>query len=82
MSPAAIIRTLVTYGRDENFSAVTTLPGAGIHAQVLRFSDSLRRSGLDQVEALSPSDRVAFAKALAVYEHSVGGLGSVTALER
>jgi hypothetical protein len=82
MSPAAIVQALVTYGRDENYSAIASIPGAGVHAQVLRFSDSLRRSGLDQIEALSPSDRVAFVKALAVFEHAVGGLGSVTALER
>ena len=82
MSPAAIVQALVTYGRDENYSAIASIPGAGVHAQVLRFSDSLRRSGLDQIEALSPSDRVAFVKALAVFEHAVGGLGSVTTLER
>ena len=71
MSPAAIVQALVIYGRDENYSAIASIPGAGVHAQVLRFSDSLRRSGLDQIEALSPSDRVAFVKALAVFEHAV-----------
>jgi hypothetical protein len=82
MSPAAIIQALVTCGREENYSAVASIPGAGVHAQVLRFSDSLRRGGLEQVEALSARDRMAFVKALAVFENTVGGLGSVTALER
>ena len=82
MSLAATVQALVTCGRDENFTAIAAFPGAGVHAQVLRFSDGLRRRGLDQIKALSPSDRVAFVKALSVFEHTVGGLGSVTALER
>ena len=82
MSPAAIVQALVTYGRDEDYSAVAAIPGAGVHAQVLRFSDSLRRGGLEQIEVLSASDRVAFVKALAAFEDTVGGLGSDTALER
>ena len=82
MSPDAIVQALVTYGREKDYTSVAAMPGAGIHAQVLRFSESLGRSELEQIEALSASDRVAFVKALAVYEHTVGGLGSVTALER
>jgi hypothetical protein len=82
MSAATIFQALINCGRREDYSAVAAIPGAGIHAQVLDFSDTLRRSGLDQVKALSGDDRVAFVKALATYEHTVGGLGSVTALER
>lgn len=82
MTPAAIIESLVTAGRAEDYAAVAAIPGAGVHAQVLRFSDSLRRDGLAQVKALLVLDRAAFVKALAVYENTVGGLGSVTALER
>ena len=82
MSPPAIVQALINCGRDEDYSAVAAIPGAGVHALVLRFSDTLRHSGLEQIESLSASDRVAFVKALAVFEHTVGGLGSVTALER
>ena len=82
MFPAAIIESLVTAGRAENYAAVAAIPGASAHAEVLRFSDSLRRGGLAPIEELSAPDRAAFVKALAVYENTVGGLGSVTALER
>lgn len=82
MSPAAIVQALVNCGRQEDYSAVAAIPGAGVHARVLRFSNTLRRSELEQIEALSAGDRVAFVKALAIFEHTVGGLGSVTALER
>lgn len=82
MSSAALIELLLALGRAEDYSAIGDVPGAGVHAEVLRFSDSLRRDNLPQIEVLSGSDRVAFAKALAVYENTVGGLGSVTALER
>lgn len=82
MSPAAIIESLVTAGRADDYATVTAIPGAGVHAEVLRFSDSLRRGGLAPIEELSAIDRTAFVKALAVYENTVGGLGSVTALER
>ncbi len=82
MSPAAIIESLVTAGRAEDYAAVAAIAGAGVHAEVLRFSDSLRRGGLAPIEELSALERAAFVKALAVYENTVGGLGSVTALER
>ncbi len=42
----------------------------------------MRRGGLAPIEELSALERAAFVKALAVYENTVGGLGSVTALER
>jgi hypothetical protein len=82
MSPAAIIESLVTAGRAEDYAAIAAIPGVSVHAEVLRFSDSLRRGGLAPIEELSALDRAAFVKALAVYENTVGGLGSVTALER
>lgn len=82
MLPAAIIESLVTVGRAEDYAAVAAVPGANVHAEVLRFSDSLRLGGLTPIEKLSAPDRTAFVKALTVYENTVGGLGSVTALER
>ena len=82
MSPTTLLEILVTAGRVEDYAAVIDLPGAGVHAQVLRFSNSLRRDCLVSITKLSSLDRKAFAKALAIYENTVGGLGSVTALER
>lgn len=82
MSTDAIIESLVTAGRAEDYASVAAIPGASVHSEVLRFSDSLRRGGLAPIEELSALDRIAFTKALAVYENTVGGLGSVTALER
>ena len=77
-----IFEALIECGRRSDFLTVATIIGAGTHTQVSRFSDSLRRHGLHKVRALPVFDRIAFVKALAVYEHTVGGLGSVTALER
>lgn len=77
-----IFEALVDCGRRQDFVGVTAIPGAGEHVQIMRFSDSLNRRGLQQVKVLPVVDRIAFVKALAVYEHTVGGLGSVTALRR
>jgi hypothetical protein len=82
MSTSTIIKSLVAAGRAEDYAAVAAIPGASVHAEVLRFADSLRQDGLARIEELSARDRTAFAKALAVYENTAGGLGSVTALER
>jgi hypothetical protein len=81
MSASVLIPALLAAGRAEDYASIATIAGAGVHAQVLRFSTSLREGdGLREIERLAPADRKAFAKALAVYENSVGGLGSVTAL--
>jgi hypothetical protein len=74
--------SMLTVGRSGDYAVIPNLPGSGVHSEVLRFSDSLRGSLLERVAALSSADRASFAKALAVYENTVGGLGSVTALHR
>jgi len=80
MPPVTLVEQLVAVGRTGDFRAAEGLPGAGSHAQVVRFSSSLRGDGLKVLDALTSEDLRAFVKALAVYEGTVNGLGSVTAL--
>ena len=82
MNIEALIAELFEVGRTDNLASAATLPGAGVHNQVVLVASHLRKGAtLAWIAALSVADRVAFAKALAFYEHSVGGIGSVTALE-
>jgi hypothetical protein len=71
---------LLGLGQQGNFDAVSLLPGAGIHSHVLRIADRYRDALLKFFVALDPPDKLAMAKAVAVYEDTVGGLGSVTTL--
>lgn len=80
MPTTALVGQLLAAGMAEDFAAVAALPGAGNHAQVLRFASSLRGEGRNAIDAMSGTERTAFIKALAVYEDTVRGLGSVTAL--
>lgn len=82
MSSTDLIERLLRAGLAEDCESIARLSGAGIHAQVLRFSDSLRGARLDAIAQLPQAECLAFAKALAIYENTVGGLGSVTALQR
>jgi hypothetical protein len=83
MPVPALVDQLVAAGLAEDFAAVASLPGAGNHAQVLRFASSLRGDGLTAVVGgMTDAQRIAFIKALAVYEQTVNGLGSVTPLCR
>jgi len=76
-----LAQDLLTAGRDGNFEAIAELPGAGNHESVCEFAWGLHGAQLEDVASLSVHDRAAFAKALAVYEDSIGGLGSTTALQ-
>ena len=82
MQAPALIEQLIAAGLADDFAAVASLPGAGNHAQVLRFASSLRGEGRRVVDGMAPCHRAAFVKALAVYEDTVHGLGSVTALHQ
>lgn len=81
MSCEATFEALLDLGRAADYSRIEAVPGAGAHQMVVRFASEVRDSIRLQIGSLSNSDRVAFAKALAVYEDSVGGLGSVTTLQ-
>lgn len=81
MNIDALIDALLEVGRSGDLEAATRLPGAGVHSQVVRASIHFRGAVVDKIAALPVDDRVAIAKALAVYENSVGGIGSVTAVQ-
>ena len=81
MNIDVLIDALLEVGRAGDLQSATELPGAGVHSQVVLASSCFRGAVVDKVAALPVEDRVALAKALAVYENSVGGIGSVTALQ-
>ena len=80
MPATALVGQLLAAGVAEHFAPVASLPGAGNHARVLRFASSLRGEGRSAIDAMTKAERTGFIKALAVYEDTVKGLGSVTAL--
>lgn len=82
MPLSTLLQSLLTAGRNGDFGSIAGLPGAGVHRQVCILSERLSGPVLDEIASLPTQDRVAFAKALALYENSVGGLGSVTALRQ
>jgi len=82
MTPASLIESLILAGRSGDLAVIQSLPGAGVHEQVLAFSESIRDGVIVELASRPETDLMAFAKALAGYEHTVGGLGSVTALQR
>ena len=82
MNTTALLESLLAIGRSEHFADVVRLPGAGNHAAVLRLSDHHAEILVTFVTALSNDDRIAIEKAVAAYEHTVGGVGSVTTLQR
>lgn len=82
MSDLELIESLLELGRLAKFDSIAALPGAGVHADVLAFSDRVSRRLVERFQSMPEHDRVALIKAIAVYEHSVGGLGSCTALWR
>lgn len=81
MNIDALLDSLLAIGRAGDLHAATRLPGAGVHSQVVLASSRFRGAVVDKVASLPVNDRVALAKALAVYENSVGGIGSVTAVQ-
>jgi hypothetical protein len=77
----AHVDALLEVGRSGNFEAAAKLPGAGVHSQVVLAASLFRGAVIERVASLSIEDRVALAKATAVYENSVGGIGSVTGVQ-
>lgn len=82
MNIDTLIDALLEVGRASDLHAATKLPGAGVHSQVSLAASLIRGPVIDRIASLSVHDRVSFAKALAVYENTVGGMGSVTALQQ
>lgn len=80
MISVELFSSLLMIGRSEQFESVRNLPGAGSHHAIVGVASSQHRFLSDFFELLPQSDRGPFLKALAVYEDTVGGLGSVTML--
>ena len=81
MDPQNLCSQLLALGREGDYVAISALPGAGTHEAVLRLAGTHRSAVQEFFLALSPADRTAFIKAVATYEDSVNGLGSVTLLQ-
>lgn len=82
MDVTTLCRELLAIGRSGEYADVGRLPGAGEHRQVLRVADMSRKAITTFFELLDEPDRNFFFKAVAAYENTVGGLGSVTILHR
>ncbi|MBK7015124.1 MAG: hypothetical protein IPH39_05975 [Sulfuritalea sp.] len=73
---------LVEIGQSGNFLALADLPKFQDHRSVCSLADEHRNHVVAFARALAADDLIAFVKAVAMLEHSVGGLGSVTNLRR
>ena len=82
MNAERLLELLIAASPENNYAAVLAIPGAGNHGQVVRYTYELRGPLLERIANLQPAEQASFVKALAVYEDSVGGLGSVTTLHR
>jgi hypothetical protein len=78
----SLIESLLAASRSGDFESIASLPGAGVHRLVIAFSSQLREETLASIASMPVNDRTAFAKAVAAYENTVGGIGSPTALVR
>jgi hypothetical protein len=76
-----LLDLLLAASPENQYADVLAIPGAGNHGQVVRYTYDLRGALLERIAALQPAEQASFVKALAVYEDTVGGLGSVTALQ-
>lgn len=82
MPSQALFDQILALGRGDNADEIARLPGAGDHAQVLLVSSRHLQALLDYCAALPPAEREWFVKGIALYENTIGGLGSVTNLKR
>jgi hypothetical protein len=65
-----------------DYESIMQLPGAGVHRQVLRLCDGGLPLAVEYFQSLKPTDQAELLKAVAIFENTVGGVGSVTLLER
>jgi hypothetical protein len=79
MTPQKFMYALILAGGiSEN---IYKIPGAFTHSDVSKYTHQCR-SVLNEIEDLSPEEQASFVKSLAIYEQTVGGLGSATFLAR
>lgn len=82
MDTDRILHTLLEIGREGRFSEIGGIAELSDHVSVLRLADVHRDKVISFATELAMPDRIAFAKSVAIVENRVGGLGSVTMLER
>lgn len=76
-----LLQQLLDYGIRGDFDAIKQLPGAGNRGDVARLTDGGLSVSTEFFESLHTVEQVAFLKAVAAYEDTAGGMGSVTLLE-
>lgn len=80
MKPTNLFSKLLDAGRNERYEDVKKLPGAGDIASVSHLSGTQLNTLTNYFNNLNELDQKSIIKAIAVYENTVGGLGSVTSL--
>jgi len=65
-----------------DYESIKQLPGAGVHREVLRLCDRGLSLAVDYFQSLESTDQAELLKAVAIFENTAGGVGSVTLLER
>ncbi len=78
----AILHALVAIGKKGTFRDLAEIESLRTHRAVLRLAGEHSSVLVDYARDLTLDDRVAFIKAIAMLEESVGGLGSVSSVAR
>ena len=81
-STSQVLFQLLDCGIRGDFDAIKQLPGAGNHGDVMRLADRGLRISTEFFGSLNTVEQGAFLKAVAAYEDTAGGMGSVTLLEK
>jgi hypothetical protein len=77
---ANLLEKLTEIGKKGVLDEIKGVMGAGIHSEICQIAGSEREEITTFCKSLSSSERIAFVKAIAAYENTVGGIGSVTSL--
>jgi len=77
-----LLPMLLQHALRQDYEAIKVLPGAGIHRHVVRLCDGDLNLAVDYFQGLTPVEQAELLKAVATFENTVGGVGSVTLLER
>lgn len=76
-----VLHQLLEIGRQGDFSRLDDIQEFNDHHSVCRLADALRDQVIDFSDSQSTDDKIALIKSIAMLEHRVGGLGSVTLLQ-
>jgi len=76
------LEMLLDCGIRGDFDAIKQLPGAGNRSEITRLTDGGLNVSTEFFERLNTIEQGKFLKAVAAYEDTAGGMGSVTLLDR